>query len=76
MALGQGARIAKPAWGLYMQKVYADPDLAGNDRSPYRRDRFNKPDGMDVNIGCGGVKIDTMNTYLRPKVTDDESILF
>lgn len=76
MAYGQGARIAMPAWGLYMQKVYADPDLAGNERSPYRRDRFIKPDGMEANIGCGGVKIDTVNTYLRPKVTDDESILF
>ncbi|AEI51182.1 penicillin-binding protein 1A [Runella slithyformis] len=76
MEYGQGARIAMPAWGLYMQKVYADADLAGNERSPFRRDRFIKPDGMDVNINCGGVKIDTLNTYLRPKVTDDESILF
>lgn len=76
MALGQGARIAMPAWGLYMQKIYADPDLAGNERSPYRRERFYKPDGMETNLGCGGPKLDTLNTYMRPRVTDDESILF
>jgi penicillin-binding protein 1A len=76
MAYGQGARIAMPAWGMYMQKVYADPDLAGSEKSPYRREHFFKPDGMEANIGCGGVKIDSVNTYLRPKVTDDESILF
>lgn len=76
MAYGQGARIAMPAWGNYMQKVYADADLAGNEKSPYRRERFFKPDGMDVYIGCGGTKVDSTNTYLRPKITDDESILF
>jgi len=76
MAYGQGARIAMPAWGTYMQKIYADADLAGSEKSPYRRDRFFKPDGMDVYIGCGGMKVDSSNTYLRPKVTDDESILF
>jgi penicillin-binding protein 1A len=76
MAYGQGARIAMPAWGMYMQKVYEDTDLAGSEKSPYKRERFFKPDGMEANIGCGGIKIDTLNTYLRPKVTDDESILF
>lgn len=76
MAYGQGARIAMPAWGMYMQKVYEDPDLAGSEKSPYKRERFFKPDGMEANIGCGEIKIDTLNTYLRPKVTDDESILF
>ena len=76
MALGQGARIAMPAWGLYMQKVYGDIDLAGSEKSPYRRERFFKPDGMEANIGCSGIKLDSLNTYMRPKVTDDESILF
>jgi penicillin-binding protein 1A len=27
LELGQGARMALPIWGLYMQKVYADKDL-------------------------------------------------
>ncbi|MFN4145092.1 MAG: penicillin-binding protein 1A [Runella sp.] len=76
MTYGQGARIAMPAWGMYMQKVFADPDLAGSERAPYRRERFFKPDGMEANIGCGGVKIDSSNIYLRPKITDDESVLF
>lgn len=42
MAFGQGARAALPIYGLYMQKVYADPKL------PYRQDaRFKFPDGFD-----------------------------
>ena len=73
---GQGARIAMPAWAMYMQKIYADPDLSGNDKSPYRRDRFLKPDGMDTNLGCGGVRLDSSNMYIAPKVSDDESVLF
>jgi len=76
MAYGQGARIAMPAWALYMQKVYQDPDLAGNSAAPYRRDRFLKPDGMDANLGCGGVRLDSTNMYIAPKVSDDESVLF
>jgi penicillin-binding protein 1A len=27
LELGQGARTAMPIWALYMQKVYADPDI-------------------------------------------------
>lgn len=76
MAYGQGARIAMPAWGQYMQALYKDPDLAGHDKAPYRRERFEKPGGMEANIGCGGPKLDSTSTYVRPKITDDESILF
>lgn len=46
MAFGQGARAALPIYGLYMQKVYADPKL------PYRQDaRFVFPDNYNA---CDG----------------------
>ena len=46
MAVGQGARAALPIYGLYMQKVYADPKL------PYRQDaRFVFPDNYNA---CDG----------------------
>lgn len=39
---GQGASMALPIWGLYMQKVYADKSL------PYSKDeKFDIPDGFD-----------------------------
>lgn len=46
MALGQGARAALPIYGLYMQKVYADPRL------PYSQDaRFEFPADFEA---CAG----------------------
>ncbi|MBP6619030.1 MAG: transglycosylase domain-containing protein, partial [Leadbetterella sp.] len=40
--LGQGARIAMPAWGLFMQKVYADKDIE------YKKTKFLVPDGIRI----------------------------
>ncbi len=52
MALGQGARAALPIYGLYMQKVYADPKL------PYSQDRrFEFP--ADFNACAGEVIVDS-----------------
>lgn len=45
-ALGQGANMALPIWGLYMQKVYADKKLSVS------KDDFEKPVGLDVEIDC------------------------
>lgn len=42
MTYGQGARLALPIWGKYMQKVYADQSL-GYDQ----KERFKMPDGFD-----------------------------
>ncbi|HEV7348709.1 penicillin-binding protein 1A [Telluribacter sp.] len=69
MAYGQGARIALPAWGLYMQKVYADPTLV-----QYRKGVFKKPD--NYTLDCGGVYLDPNDTYIPPSVSDDEGVLF
>lgn len=67
---GQGARVAMPAWALYMQKVYRDPALPR-----YKPERFRKPD--KYKIDCGGYYIDSSQRYIPPKVTtqDEEDIL-
>lgn len=67
---GQGARLAMPAWGLYMQKVYADKTLAKYKPSP-----FLKPDGYKVD--CGGYYIDSSQRYIPPKIApaEEEEIL-
>ncbi|NBB27658.1 penicillin-binding protein 1A [Cellulophaga sp. BC115SP] len=46
ISLGQGAKMAMPAYAMFMDKVYADPSLriAG-----YKKEPFNKPDGVDIN---------------------------
>ncbi len=47
ITLGQGASLALPIWGLYMQKVYDDPKL------PYSRDaKFERPSNLSVEIDC------------------------
>ncbi|GAB3313897.1 transglycosylase domain-containing protein [Larkinella ripae] len=68
MALGQGARVAMPAWGMYMQKVYADPTL----KRPYPKVPFRKPDGFNLSLDCGGYAIDSSQRYIPPKVVESE----
>ncbi len=47
ITLGQGASLALPVFGLFMQKVYADEDL------PYSKEaRFEKPGKISVEINC------------------------
>ncbi|CAG4991912.1 Penicillin-binding protein 1A [Dyadobacter sp. CECT 9275] len=69
MALGQGGRIAMPAWGLFMQKVYNDPTL-----QQYRKGPFNKPENYIRD--CGKVQSDSTDTYIPPSRSDDEGVLF
>jgi penicillin-binding protein 1A len=47
ITLGQGASMALPIWALYMEQVYADPNL------PYtQEDKFKEPDQLNVIIDC------------------------
>ncbi len=46
IALGQGARMAMPAWGIFMQKVYADNDLE------YKKGKFNMPAELRISGDC------------------------
>lgn len=68
--LGQGGRLAMPAWALYMQKVYADPTL-----TQYRPEPFRKPNNFKID--CGGYYIDSTQRYIPPKVVpeDEDEIL-
>jgi penicillin-binding protein 1A len=47
ITLGQGANMALPIWGLYMQKIYADPSLKISKRD---FDYPNKP--VTVSFDC------------------------
>jgi penicillin-binding protein 1A len=45
-ALGQGANMALPIWGLYMQKIYADKKLNVSKAD------FERPPSLSVEIDC------------------------
>ena len=49
-ALGQGANMALPIWGLYMQRVYKDPKLHVS------RGDFVRPAKLDIEINCAEYK--------------------
>ncbi|WP_375445127.1 penicillin-binding protein 1A [uncultured Fibrella sp.] len=70
IAFGQGARLAMPAWALFMQKVYADKSL-----TKYKPGPFLKPNGYKVD--CGGYYIDSAQRYIPPQIapTEEEEIL-
>ncbi len=53
IALGQGANMALPIWGLYMQKVYADKTLN------IYRGAFEKPKDFNANIDCSSTSEDS-----------------
>lgn len=48
LALGQGARLAMPAWAMFMDKVYADPTIA------LKKEPFVKPASMTFSFDCSG----------------------
>jgi penicillin-binding protein 1A len=48
-ALGQGANMALPIWGIFMQKVLKDGTLGISEA-----DKFISPMGMYLDLGCSG----------------------
>lgn len=48
---GQGANMALPIWGLYMQKVYADKDIN------LPRDPFERPASFNIELDCRKYRI-------------------
>ncbi|TAF66660.1 MAG: PBP1A family penicillin-binding protein [Cytophagales bacterium] len=46
IVLGQGAVLALPIWGIFMQKVYADESLG------YPRGAFAKPENLSIELDC------------------------
>jgi penicillin-binding protein 1A len=75
MSLGQGGRMALPAWGLYMDKVAADPNLG------LKNSKFRRPKNLSVSLDCqtyiDAVPADsTQRQYVAPTtVSADEGIL-
>ncbi len=47
MSAGQGANMALPIWSIYMQKVYADPELGYS-----AEEQFDIPEWFDPEAGC------------------------
>ena len=62
MTDGQGAAMALPIWGLFMQKVYADKSLGYS-----QEDVFDIPEGFDP---CK----DTLATEDAPAIEDNEGL--
>jgi len=50
LALGQGAKMAMPAYAKFMEKVYADPSLS---IEGYRKMPFLKPENLHFDFSCG-----------------------
>jgi penicillin-binding protein 1A len=61
IALGQGAVLALPVWGLFMQKVYEDPRL----KEIYRRRPFEKPENLSIELDCNKARLNTMERYIN-----------
>jgi penicillin-binding protein 1A len=47
ITMGQGANMALPIWGLFMQKVYADESIGISSE-----DVFEAPPGFNINLDC------------------------
>jgi penicillin-binding protein 1A len=72
IALGQGAKMAMPAFAKFMDKVYADKSLA---IAGFKKEPFRKPEGVD--LGCTSVSSYTIidSTGVQPptaKPKEDE----
>jgi penicillin-binding protein 1A len=44
---GEGGRIALPAWGMYMDKLYSDPNF-----TDLKKGTFKKPKNLSVSLDC------------------------
>lgn len=64
MTYGQGSKLALPAWGLYMDKVYADPTL------DLEKSKFTRPKNLSVSLECQDYHqvSDSTMEYVAPTV--------
>lgn len=63
---GQGGKTARPIWGGYMLRVYADQSL------PYKKGSFKRPDtGIDITLDCEQYEIVNDSTATDMIWTDD-----
>ncbi|MFO7851357.1 MAG: transglycosylase domain-containing protein [Bacteroidota bacterium] len=59
LTLGQGANMALPVFGLFLQKLYADPELG-----IMEADEFDEPPGFDIELDCDKVKDQEGRRYI------------
>ena len=52
ISLGQGANMALPVFGMFMQKVYADETLNYSDKAT-----FEEPEGFNIELDCSKIKV-------------------
>jgi len=62
---GQGANMALPIWGLYMQKVYADVSLN------IPKGKFEKPEGFNIDLDCNTQSANPRNKGLIETEEED-----
>jgi len=71
LALGQGAKMAMPAYANFMDKVYADQSLA---IAGFKKEPFKKPDGAD--LGCNSYTVDSTQVQMpTAKPKEEEGFL-
>jgi len=63
---GQGATMALPIWGLFMQKCYNDPSLNVS------KDEFEKPKDLRTKVDCWVPKVVVDSTQIVPETTTNE----
>ena len=62
LSMGQGANMALPVFGLFMQKLLADKEFASMAES-----QFEAPQGFNVNLDCDMVKRDQQVNPFRQR---------
>ncbi len=62
LSLGQGANMALPVFGLFLQKLFADPAFA-----PMAETVFEAPPGFNVDLDCDRVNRGQKATPVRPR---------
>ena len=70
--LGQGARLALPAWAKFMNKVYADKNI-GLEKTPFRKPANDKI--CDNPFGYAGIRGDSTIVIPNQKRPDDVELL-
>ena len=66
---GQGAAMALPIWGLYMNKNYANKEIGVSDGN------FERPANMSINLDCSKVREED-NANKKPAADDLDDIDF
>ncbi|MHC5353170.1 penicillin-binding protein 1A [Myroides sp. LJL115] len=65
MTYGQGATLALPIWGVYMNKVYADKTLHVS------KGEFPRPDNLSIRIDCSTLESDSSQNNESVLQTDE-----